>query len=66
MIGIKDRSIAFAFDMRCGELLLEFENERDRARLEAVSMGALSQSLLAAAVGSQSRATFDRSNAVTW
>jgi hypothetical protein len=43
MVGITDRSIAFAFDLQCGKYLLEFEDERERARLEAMSVGALSQ-----------------------
>jgi hypothetical protein len=43
MVGITDRSIAFAFDLQCGKYLLEFEDEREQARLEAMSVGALSQ-----------------------
>jgi hypothetical protein len=43
MVGITDRSIAFAFDLQCGKYLLEFEDEREQARLEAMSVGAFSQ-----------------------
>jgi hypothetical protein len=43
MVGITDPSIAFAFDLQCGAYLLEFEHEREQARLEAMSVGALSQ-----------------------
>ena len=43
MVGITDRSIAFAFDLQCGRYLLELEDEREQARLEAMSVGALGQ-----------------------
>lgn len=49
MIGIADRSIAFSFDMRCGEMLLQFEAERaveqEQRQLEALSLGAVTNML---------------------
>lgn len=38
-MGIADRSIAFAFDLRCGELLLEFESEQEEIRLQKSMAG---------------------------
>lgn len=42
-LGIKDRSIAFYFDVECTEALIEFENELEISRLEAMSGGALTR-----------------------
>jgi len=48
MIGINDRSIAFAFDMRCGELLVEFESERQQRQMEAMAAGSIASTIAGA------------------
>ena len=45
MVGIVEPSVALWFDLRCGELLLEFENEREQLRLEAMGAGMVNRSL---------------------
>lgn len=45
MVGIRDRSIAFEFDMRCGELLVEFEADREQQQMEAIATGAVARTL---------------------
>lgn len=59
LIGIADRAVAFAFDLRCGEMLIEFEAERESIRLAAMSGGMLSNAL-----GGSSGSQVDRSGPV--
>lgn len=45
LVGITDRAIAFAFDLKCGEFLVELESERENQRFEMMSGGLLSRAL---------------------
>lgn len=45
MIGIRDRAIAFSFDMRCGELLVEFEAEQQQRQMAVMNVSAMSGAL---------------------
>lgn len=53
-LGIKDPSIAFYFDIECTEALLEFENELEVRRLDAMSGGAFTRQV-GGALGSGGR-----------
>lgn len=59
MVGIADRSIAFAFDLRCGEYLVEFDAERHQQQIEAMGI-----SSIATAFGGVSGGMVDRSSPV--
>lgn len=43
MVGIADPSIAFAFDLECGAMLLEFEYGREMAKFEMIALNKVSQ-----------------------
>lgn len=59
MIGIDDRAVAFAFDMQCGEYLVEFDAKRQQEQIEALGLGAI-----ASTFGGGSGGIVDRSSAV--
>lgn len=44
-VGIRDESVAFYFDVECTEILLEYEMEREKIQLEAMSLGAIQRQL---------------------
>lgn len=55
-IGIEDAEVAFAFDLECNDVLTEWEVERQKEMIEAMSLGAVSQGL---------KVTVERKDAVT-
>lgn len=52
--------MAFAFDMQCGEFLIQFETEREQRQIEAMSIGSITTTF-----GGVSGGMIDRGSAVT-
>lgn len=58
-IGIEDFEVAFAFDIECNDILAEWEIERQKEMIEAMSLGAASKAF------DNPRVTVERKDAVT-
>lgn len=49
-MGILDESVAIAFDLECNNILTEWEVERERQMIEAMSAGTVSRAMSGAKV----------------